>query len=50
MKRIRHIVNIGGTHYIYLSPTDLKDYGLKKGDNVDISEIQKTRKKKEVVQ
>ena len=42
--RIREIKKFGGSYGIKLLSADLKDFNLKEGDKVDISEILKYKK------
>ncbi|MFW6130740.1 MAG: hypothetical protein ACOC56_06090 [Atribacterota bacterium] len=44
-KRIRYIRKVGNSYYIKLEPADIKDYGFKDKDKVDISDINKLKKK-----
>lgn len=46
--RIRKIKRYGNTFVIKLSPDDLKDLNLKVDDSVDIDEIIKVDKNKEI--
>lgn len=41
IKRLREIRKWGNTHVVILTQIDLKDMGLKEGDQVDISQIKK---------
>lgn len=46
MKRLRAIKKYGNSFVIALFQTDMKDFELKEGDEVDISEIKKEVSKK----
>ena len=44
-KRIRFVRKIGNSYYVKLEPADIKDYKIKDEDKVDISDINKIKKK-----
>lgn len=46
MKRLRQVKRYGNSYFIALSKIDMKDFELKVGDEVDITEVVKIDKKK----
>lgn len=46
MVRLRHVVKRGGSVYVKLEPSDLKDLSLKLGDEVNIDMLIKIKRRK----
>lgn len=43
MARLRIIKKYGGTHFIQITSTDMRDFNLKEGDQIDIDDLIKIR-------